>query len=461
MSRAENFASSAQYAKDKMKVVLMATDSSGFGVLTKIKKEAKELFEGSCTEVDPGGTLVPKEDDHDHRRLAEGGGCYELHFEDDHAGHDHRSLADDHISSSNNRRRLADASFKIDTSHAEHLAIWTELAVTEFAPSKHYLQDAAGNNVLPTSQINPPPVKPWGVALGAAFLVVLVTLTGVIFLIPVVRKFAEANPNVTDAVMNSFAGGALLGAAFFLLLMEASHLTWIGNEGGSAAVWGSATLVGFLTASLLDALASAVLKPNADTKPMPPARAEVDTEKGATSVELVPINRRVRVISGILVGDFLHNICDGIFIGTAFLACNHSVGWSVTAATIYHEIAQEASDFLVLTSKDQGGLSIPKALICNVISGLSVVLGVVIVLAQSSVDNMSIGLLLAYGGGVYVQLGAAECMPKAYAASTTLSHRLLSIFAFVLGAVAIGLVLFDHKHCSADAGADAHAGHNH
>ena len=44
MSRAENFASSAQYAKDKMKVVLMATDSSGFGVLTKIKKEAKELF---------------------------------------------------------------------------------------------------------------------------------------------------------------------------------------------------------------------------------------------------------------------------------------------------------------------------------------------------------------------------------------------------------------------------------
>eukprot|EP00959_Pyramimonas_sp_CCMP1952_P195563 4088794-Pyramimonas_sp.AAC.2 len=31
--------------------------------------------------------------------------------------------------------------------------------------------------------------------------------------------------------------------------------------------------------------------------------------------------RRRRVLSGVLVGDFMHNLVDGVFIGTAFSAC--------------------------------------------------------------------------------------------------------------------------------------------
>ena len=47
--------------------------------------------------------------------------------------------------------------------------------------------------------------------------------------------------------------------------------------------------------------------------------------------------------------DFFHNLVDGFFIGAAFHGCKQ-LGWSITAATIAHEIPQEVADFYLLTS---------------------------------------------------------------------------------------------------------------
>jgi zinc transporter ZupT len=176
---------------------------------------------------------------------------------------------------------------------------------------------------------------------------------------------------------------------------------------------------------------------------------------------------RVRVIVGIIVGDFFHNFCDGLFIGAAFKGCGESFGWSVASGTVLHEISQELADYTVLT----GGvakLHPALALLFNFLSGTSVTLGVIIVLlGDISYDN--IGLMLAFGGGVYLHIAATECMPKLYNPELSLPARAASLLLFIVGAVAVGLVLIDHSHCVVEdtatsgegGGGGGHEGHGH
>ena len=112
----------------------------------------------------------------------------------------------------------------------------------------------------------------------------------------------------------------------------------------------------------------------------------------------------------------------------------------------------------------QGGLSQCMALLVNALSGVSVFIGAAVFLATKPGYGTQ-GLLLAFSGGVYVYVAATE-------AAHTFLHKPLSIcmkfgvfICFAIGAVAIGLVLLDHEHCSGNEGGSgdggAHAGHNH
>ena len=47
-----------------------------------------------------------------------------------------------------------------------------------------------------------------------------------------------------------------------------------------------------------------------------------------------------RVRSAVLLGDLMHNLVDGFFIGAAFRYCGTSFGWSMTGMTVVHELAQ-------------------------------------------------------------------------------------------------------------------------
>merc|ERR1712054_350913 len=167
------------------------------------------------------------------------------------------------------------------------------------------------------------------------------------------------------------------------------------------------------------------------------------------------LGNMVRVLCGILLGDFMHNLVDGVFIGAAFVGCSNEVGWTIVAATIYHELAQEVSDYLVLTDPMQGALTPVKALILNFLSGLSIVIGALIVVGAEPGDQAN-GCLLAFGGGVYIQIAATECAGRVNNAVKTTKMRLGSILFFCIGAISIGLVLLDHEHCIPGGGAHAH-----
>lgn len=72
-----------------------------------------------------------------------------------------------------------------------------------------------------------------------------------------------------------------------------------------------------------------------------------------------------------LTADALHNFCDGLNIGAAFLV-SFTSGISVTVATILHEIPQEIADYSLLL---HAGYSKSKALAANFLCACTAMLG--------------------------------------------------------------------------------------
>lgn len=151
-----------------------------------------------------------------------------------------------------------------------------------------------------------------------------------------------------------------------------------------------------------------------------------------------------KLCASILIGDGFHNFADGFFLAAAFRSCSVAVAVSIMLVTLFHEIAQELADFIVLTK--YGGLPVCTALVLNFVSGLSVCLGGVIFLATNPTDTAT-GVILAMAGGVYINIAACETAPRMELTMKGRGDRVLMLFSIILGTIPMGLVLLDHKHC--------------
>jgi zinc transporter ZupT len=155
--------------------------------------------------------------------------------------------------------------------------------------------------------------------------------------------------------------------------------------------------------------------------------------------------------TSILIGDGFHNFTDGIFLGNAFVLCSRDIAYTLVATTVYHELAQEIADFALLTH--HCGMSTRQALTYNFMSGFSVMLGAIIILALELSDVVT-GSLLSMSAGVYIYIAATECIPRIQAAHKDATDTLMFLLCFTIGAVPIGLVLLNHGHCEPE-GEDA------
>jgi zinc transporter ZupT len=148
--------------------------------------------------------------------------------------------------------------------------------------------------------------------------------------------------------------------------------------------------------------------------------------------------------TSILLGDGFHNFTDGIFLGNAFVLCSRDIAYTMVATTVYHELAQEIADFALLTH--HCGMSTRQALTYNFLSGFSVMLGAVLIVALE-LSDMITGSLLSVSAGVYIYIAATECIPRIQAAHKNATDTLTFLICFTIGAVPIGLVLLNHGHC--------------
>jgi len=278
----------------------------------------------------------------------------------------------------------------------------------------------------------------------------MITLVGVVFLVPGLKKALQTHPTEFQSLMSAFAAGAILSCAFYLLLFEATHMIGVGWKEEVEVLWrwGTMILAGFVFPAICDCLVCLML--GGDSRKMADDQQSDDQRKVETATDPVT---RWRLVSSICIGDFFHNLCDGFFLAAAFTGCGFDFGWRVAIGTIAHEFAQELADYVILTGPD-AGLTPAVALALNFLSGLGVLLGALIVLSVD-VGDAGVGLILAWGGGVYIHVAATDCMPKVYEKSLKMSTRAACLLAFLVGAIGIGLVLLDHEHC-VPAGGDPH-----
>ena len=108
----------------------------------------------------------------------------------------------------------------------------------------------------------------------------------------------------------------------------------------------------------------------------------------------------------ILIGDGLHNFIGGLAIAGTFLVDIRLgiMAWLTAAA---HEIPQELGDFGVLV---HGGWTRGKALLFNVLSALTFLLGGLI--AYFAAFRFDVSFLLPFAAGNFLYIGAADLIPE-------------------------------------------------
>lgn len=150
----------------------------------------------------------------------------------------------------------------------------------------------------------------------------------------------------------------------------------------------------------------------------------------------------------VLVGDTVHNFCDGIIIAAAFLA-DARLGMVTALAIMAHEIPQEAGDYIVLLN---AGFSRGKALLFNALSGVAAVVGGVTGYFLVGPWEAALPYLLVVASSSFIYVAVADLLPQ-------LQQRLSwreTLVQIAWLAAGLGLVLL------AMAGLDAgHAAHAH
>lgn len=336
----------------------------------------------------------------------------------------------------------------------------------------------------------------WSNAIGAAVIVNLLTLVGVLFLGLTSLKLVGDKAEETSTIASGFAGGVLLAAAIFLIFPESLHLiaedyadevrasraraslprrpflecargVVLTPRASSARRrpcappvqtevnyrFGTMVLVGFSVVLFLDLAVSGVVK-SAARRSAAKAPPDVETKPDQSEPAKPAAHDKSRILTAVLLGDAMHNFADGVFIASAFQLCSSTIGWVVVVGTIAHELPQEIADFILLTRVID--IKPMVALLLNFLSGMTIHLGVITVLALQ-VSPSATGMILAFGGGLYLYSAAAEAVPR-MTKSGQPKLKLVALTCFVIGAVAIGLVLLGHAHCEGDHG--DHGGHD-
>ncbi len=240
--------------------------------------------------------------------------------------------------------------------------------------------------------------------LGSVTLVSLVSLVGVLLLV-----FNDSLVKRLLLPLVGFATGALLGDVFIHIIPE------IGGETGEFLPQASLLIAFGIILSFL--LEKAIRWRHCHCLDCP-----------------APVHA---VGSMTLIGDAAHNITDGILIAGSFLV-DTNIGIATTLAVIFHEIPQEIGDFAILI---YSGYTKTRALLFNLLTALTAILGAVLVLVlHSSLPNVE-QYLLPLVAGNFLYIAVADLLPELHK-ETKIAHSAVQLLSVLAGMGLMYLCLF-------------------
>jgi zinc and cadmium transporter len=242
------------------------------------------------------------------------------------------------------------------------------------------------------------PMNPIIMAISASLLMSLVSLIGVIFF--KLRKKIVKKELLT---LVGLATGALLGDAFLHLIPEAMEIK--GQNG--IGIW---IILGMMIFFVLEK----ILK--------------------WRHCHDIDCHQEKQLAWMSLAADSIHNLIDGLIIGSSFLV-SIPLGISTTVAVLMHEIPQEIGDLAILI---HSGWDLKKAALMNLSSAFFSLIGVIIIWTIGNKINLH-GELIAITAGGFIYLAATDLIPELHRHQSEIKDSLWQLMTVSLG---IGMMCF-------------------
>lgn len=235
----------------------------------------------------------------------------------------------------------------------------------------------------------------------------------------------------------SFAVGALLGAVFIELLPHALE------EGAPDVVMGT-VLAGLIAFFLLEKL---VLWRHSHGH----AHHHDDVDESEHDHALHAPDARDHVHAShthpsrpggmILIGNSVHNFCDGIVIAAAFLV-DARLGLATTLAIVAHAVPQQVGDFAILV---HSGYTRARAFAFNMACGLATLVGALAAYGALAHMEQVLPVVLAVASASLLYVAVADLIPSLHRRPEPLETLRQAIaIGLGVGIIALVHVLFPH-----------------
>jgi len=217
----------------------------------------------------------------------------------------------------------------------------------------------------------------------------------------------------------SFAVGALLGAVFIELLPDAL------GAGDASRVMGT-VLAGLLVFFLLEKM---VLWRHSHGHEQ--HRDDVDETEHDHALHAHGDGGRSGLM--ILIGNSVHNFCDGVVIAAAFLV-DVRVGMATTVAIVAHAVPQQVGDFAVLI---HSGYSRSRAFVFNMTSGAATLVGALAGYFALADMQQVLPTVLAVAAASLLYVAVADLIPSLHRRPEPMETA-RQVVAILLGVAIIG-----------------------